>query len=276
MTHIGVVSYLNARPLVEGLLDSVGLRLSFDVPSRLAERLFAGEFAAALLPVVDVLRSRGRCEILSDSCIACDGETMTVRVFSQVPPHRVQMIRADADSHTSVALARVLWRELYGIDVQMRPLAGGVENAHQHEAVLLIGDKVVDPRRGSFAYETDLGGAWRQHTGLPFVFAVWAQPPGGAGEDGGRLAAMLSESRDRGVERAERIAEEQAARHGFSTAAAVRYLTRCLRFRLDERTIRGAEVFARHCRELGIVPSDGVMTWPGARAIGAPAEGRVR
>jgi chorismate dehydratase len=44
------------------------------------------------------------------------------------------------------------------------------------EAVLLIGDKVVDPTRAGYAYEVDLGGAWRQMTGLPFVFAVWASP----------------------------------------------------------------------------------------------------
>ncbi|MBK8914391.1 MAG: menaquinone biosynthesis protein [Phycisphaerales bacterium] len=276
MTHIGVVSYLNARPLVEGLADAPDLRLSFDVPSRLGERLFSGEFDAALLPIVDVLQARGRCEILPDACIACDGETMTVRVFSQTPPHRIRTIFTDADSHTSVALARVLWREMYGIDVELRPLTGGIEGAHQHDAVLLIGDKVVDPRRGSFAYETDLGGAWRQHTGLPFVFAVWTQITGTAAEDGEHLAALLSEARDRGVERAERIAEEQAGRHGFSAAAAVRYLTRCLRFRLDDRTMRGAELFARHCRELGIVPPDGVLTWPGAGVSGAAADGGVR
>jgi chorismate dehydratase len=85
------------------------------------------------------------------------------------------------------------------------------------EAVLLIGDKVVDPRRSGFAYEVDLGGAWRQHTGLPFVFAVWAARAAGAPGDWatapdrqlGERFEILAEARDRGVARAAEIAREQ-------------------------------------------------------------------
>ncbi|NJL30982.1 MAG: hypothetical protein HC898_04785, partial [Phycisphaerales bacterium] len=43
------------------------------------------------------------------------------------------------------------------------------------QAMLLIGDKVVthrpDPQR--YPFDVDLGQAWHQLTGLPFVFATW-------------------------------------------------------------------------------------------------------
>ena len=172
--RLGVVSFLNARPLIAGLAAEPGVRMVFDVPAALPGRLDRGEVDAALIPIVDVLRGGDRYRVVSDACIGCDGETMTVRVFSQVPPDRLRTLWVDADSHTSVALARVLWREIHGRDLELRRLDTSARGFDDLEAVLLIGDKVVDPRRGSFAYEVDLGGAWRQHTGHPFVFAVWA------------------------------------------------------------------------------------------------------
>jgi len=172
LIRLGAVSFLNARPLIEGLEGREDVELFYDVPARLPALLDAGRVDAALTPLIDVIRSAGRYRVVSDACIGCDGETMTVRIFSQVSPDRIRTLHVDGDSHTSVALARVLWRELHGRELELRPLDRS-QDVGQLESVLLIGDKVVQRRRG-FAYEVDLGGAWRQHTGLPFVFAVWA------------------------------------------------------------------------------------------------------
>ena len=60
-------------------------------------------------------------DVHSDACIGCDGETMTVRVFSQVPPDRIRALSVDPDSHTSVALARILWRDLYNREFELTP-----------------------------------------------------------------------------------------------------------------------------------------------------------
>ncbi|MCK4343504.1 MAG: menaquinone biosynthesis protein [Phycisphaerae bacterium] len=174
MLRLGVVSFLNARPLIDGLDESRGVRCVFDVPAALPARLDRREVDAALIPIVDLLRGNGRYRIVSDACIGCDGETLTVRVFSRVPPNRIRSLWVDPDSHTSVALAGVLWRQLFERDLILQPLAAPAAWPAEAEAVLLIGDKVVDPGRAGFGYEVDLGGAWRQHTGLPFVFAVWA------------------------------------------------------------------------------------------------------
>ena len=223
----------------------------------------------ALVPIIDVLRGGASRRVVSDACIGCDGETMTVRVFSQVPPDRVRTLWVDSHSHTSVALARVLWRILHDRDLELRVLEADMGGLDQHEAVLLIGDKVVDPRRGSFAYEVDLGGAWRQHTGLPFVFAVWAEKVGvGSSEGGCDVGALLCAARDRGVTRASEIAELHGPRAGWPVESARRYLTRCLVYKLDERAIEGADLFARLCGEAGLVPAGARVAWPG-REVGA-------
>ncbi|MGE0480309.1 MAG: menaquinone biosynthetic enzyme MqnA/MqnD family protein [Phycisphaerae bacterium] len=271
--RLGVVSFLNARPLVEGLAADPRVALRFDVPAQLPEMLRAGAVDAALVPIIDVLRGGGRLAVVSDAGIACDGETMTVRVFSQVPPDRVRTLWVDRDSHTSVALATVLWRELYNRRLELRsfdPRRDDFAALAEREAVLLIGDKVVDPRRGSFAYEVDLGGAWRQHTALPFVFAVWAvrapaAPPTVAAPHASAcsatapannptpLADLLSAARDRGVTRAAQIARQEGPAHGWPAALAERYLVRCLKYTLDERAQAGIDEFARRCAALGLL-----------------------
>lgn len=335
MLRLGVVSFLNARPLIAGLGPDCGVECLFDVPAALPARLDRGEVDAALIPMVDALRGSGRYRLVSDACIGCDGETMTVRVFSQVPPDRVRTLWVDPDSHTSVALARIVWRDLFNCDLDLRAFDPRRDDVSRLESVLLIGDKVVSPRRGSFAYEVDLGGAWRQHTGLPFVFAVWAvnadadlrdvaaglragrdvaaggppaasgvdancPPPCKAGVGGGSgahrhcddpavvppergdgadvpagLGMLLSAARDRGVARAADIAAEDGPPLGWPVEQAQRYLTRCLTYRLDERSIAGANRFARLCAEVGVVPAGSAIVWPeglvAAEASGAHA-----
>ena len=81
MKRLGVVSFLNSRPLIAGLAGDPRVELLYDVPARLPDWLYDGKVDAALIPIVDVLRSGGRCRVISDACIACDGETMTVRTL---------------------------------------------------------------------------------------------------------------------------------------------------------------------------------------------------
>jgi chorismate dehydratase len=270
--RLGVVSFLNSRPLIEGLDGDPRVSLAFDVPSRLADRLAGGEVDVALVPIVDVLRSAGALHVVSDACIGCDGETMTVRVFSQVPPHRITTLWVDGDSHTSIALATVLWRELFGQAIELRPFDARRQKAVECDSVLLIGDKVVRSRFNGFAYEVDLGGAWRSMTGLPFVFAVWAARADGlTDERRAEISELLSVARDRGLERGREIAERDGPPRWWPVDLAVRYLTHSLRYRLDERYMEGADRFAALCVQAGLVPVGAGIRWPGSVQAVRPA-----
>lgn len=251
-THtLGVVSFLNARPLIEHLLGREDLVIRPAVPSALSEMLARGDCAAALMPIVDFFRARGALRPLGDACIASDGETMTVRVYSRVPPDRVRRLCVDGDSHTSVILAQVVWRELYGAALEIaphhRPRTGdsqqtappmprdaGAPHAERPDpdndaAVLLIGDKVVTDAPRGFGFEVDLGAAWKHLTGLPFVFAAWYGPKD---SDLSGLATVLDAARDRGVADAERIARERAGQHGWPIETAVTYLRDVMKYRI--------------------------------------------
>jgi predicted solute-binding protein len=79
--RLGVVCYLNAKPLIAGLDRDPAIRMVHDVPSRLATLLDDGTVDAALLPVIDLVRHGRKWKVVSDACIGCDGETLTVRIF---------------------------------------------------------------------------------------------------------------------------------------------------------------------------------------------------
>lgn len=235
---LGVVSFLNALPLYAGLEGRPDVVVRPAVPSELHSMLFQPAADVALLPVVDYWQDRRRLQIVSDGCIASHGETMTVRVFSRVPPDRIARLYIDGDSHTSVALARLLWLELYGRRLELLPWRG--PQSPQAEAVLLIGDKVVCEAPRGFGFEVDLGAAWKHLTGLPFVFAVWC---GHVDQDHAAIAEILREARDDGVARAEAIAERYAGRHGWPVPLAVTYLRDTMRYTLTPDMSRAVEHF---------------------------------
>src|SRR5687767_13713672 len=155
--RLGSVSFLNATPLIYGLEDSRDLDLSLDVPSRLLEGLREGRYDVALLPVIDYQRMDG-LRLLTSGGIGCDGPTLTVRIFSPVPIAEVRVLACDTDSHTSVALARVLLAECYGVSPEFVPL-DRARRIDQPTATLLIGDKVVCQEPRDLPHQLDLGEA---------------------------------------------------------------------------------------------------------------------
>jgi len=254
-----VVSFLNARPLIEGLDAEPGVRLDYAVPSALAGMLRSGQVDVALIPVIDLARETGSggssddgttsWRRISDACIGSDGETMTVRVFSRVPPERMSTLHVDGDSHTSIALAQLLWSRYFKRRLTLVPLEG-VMTPGDCESVLLIGDKVVTKRPCRFPHEIDLGAAWKEWTGLPFVFAVWVLRADRAGDHWARL---LNDARDRGVARAAELAAKEGPALGWPVDLARQYLTERLIYTITPAAHKGMQRFLELAAEEGII-----------------------
>jgi chorismate dehydratase len=254
--RLGVVSYLNARPLIAGLEGDDDLELVYAVPSRLAGMLDEREVDVALVPVVDLLRRGDAWRIVSDACIGCDGETLTVRVFSRILPEEITRLHVDGDSHTSVALAQVLWREQHDRQLEVVRFQGN-ETVDQCHAVLLIGDKVVTRTLIDYDIEIDLGAEWKSLTSLPFVFAVWAAQ---RNADVAGLASRLAAARDRGVRAAPMIAEDVGPGMGWPVRLAQRYLMHRLRFTLGPRYLEAMQRFAGLMERHGVLSRLGEVT----------------
>jgi chorismate dehydratase len=207
--RVGSVSFLNAKPLIYGLESADDVALSLAVPSQLLEGLRSAVLDVALLPVIDYQQMLGLC-IVPSGGIGCDGETLTVRIFSKCPVTEIRTLACDTDSHTSVALARVIFAERYG----MRPVFVDWtrEEAQPCDAKLLIGDKVVCEEPPGFEHQLDLGSAWKDLTGMPFVFAVWTAR---SGVDLGDLPARLTAAKRAGLTHVREIVEQHAVRRGW-------------------------------------------------------------
>jgi chorismate dehydratase len=235
--RVGSVSFLNAKPLIHGLETAQDLELSLAVPSRLLEGLRTGALDVALLPVIDYQRMAGLC-IVPSGGIGCDGETLTVRIFSKCPVTQIKTLACDTDSHTSVALARVIFAERYGT----RPaLVDWTREERQPcDAKLLIGDKVVCEEPPGFEHQIDLGSAWRDLTGLPFVFAVWTAR---GGVDLGDLPERLEQAKRNGLASVREIVERHAVRRGWPAGLAMQYLTVYLKFDVGPRQLQAIKTF---------------------------------
>ena len=240
--RVSAVSFFNTVALIDGLADDPRVRLTRRVPSALIDDLRDGSADVALLPVIDYQRLPG-LTVIPAGGIGCDGPTLTVRLFSPTPIERTRVLAVDGDSHTSVALARVVLSRVYGLMPEVVPL----DRADADATRLLIGDKVITAAP-DLPYQVDLGEAWKTMTGLPFVFAVWT---GRAGFEPGGTAAILAAALRRGMGRVDRLVEQEALPRGWPADIARRYLTEYLKFDIGPRQLDAIRLFHRMAWEVG-------------------------
>lgn len=253
--RIGAVSYLNSKPLVQGLSEAVPeAHVSLDLPSRLADDLAAGKLDVALVPIVEYLR-QPEFRLISDACVACRGPVLSVKLYFRRPPGEVRLLALDEGSRTSAALAQVLLWNLHGTAPELTPLEiGATAEQADADAVLLIGDRAMQPPREEFCEVWDLGDRWCRWAELPFVFAAWVARPR-LPVDAVELAGTFQAVRDRGVRNIEAIASTYAPSLNITTAYARDYLTHNLHFSLGTSEQRAIEQFAELCRKQQLVGS---------------------
>ncbi len=256
---LGCVSYLNAKPLIEGLERSMDAAVHFAVPSGQLELLESGRVDIALCPVIDYYLSRRPLEIVPVGGIGCLGPTLTVRLYSQVPFQSITQIHADSDSHTSIALLRVI---LSQTQKSVPPISTYLTQRDKEsnnwrslpsvQSVLLIGDKVVTdhPDNNRYPYQMDLGDAWHRLTGLPFVFAVWMTREG---QSLGTLPDTLNHLRVANMSRISDIARRYAPAHCWPVGMATEYLGRYMRYDIGPRQLEAIGRFSAMAYHLGLI-----------------------
>jgi len=252
MRTIGSVSYLNARPLIDGLDADPGLRMIADVPSRLLPKLLNGSSDVALIPIIDYQNAPEDLCIVPSGAIGSDGETLTVRMFGSRPVAELENVAVDGDSKTSVALLNLIFNDVYGTNPRLFPVHHRPHPANLPagaDAILLIGDKVVNSAP-ELPYQLDLGEAWKRLTGMPFVFAAWTARPA---MDLGDLPQRLARRRDLNLRRIPKIAATHAVAAGWPIPLAEDYLGRLLRYDFGQRELKAVATFWERCHELGII-----------------------
>lgn len=249
--RIGAVSFFNSRPLLEGLEQVPQIDVARRVPSELRTLLEGRQVEAALLPTIDLQQSHLDLTVLPAGCIASSGTVLTVRVFSHVAAEKIRTVWADTDSHTSVALAQVLWHFLFKTELRVVPFTPGHSDVCEDaQAALMIGDKVVTAPPIGYDYQFDLGRMWFEMTGLPFVYAVWAAR---ADSDHEQLYRVLSAARRDGEENLHELAQKYGPVYGWPEDMATRYYTRNLEFDFTDAHREGLEEFFALAEEAGVI-----------------------
>jgi chorismate dehydratase len=166
---------LNTKPLLYGIQQSSvmeELELVIDYPSRIGDMLLRKEIDMGLVPV-SIIADMPEYYINGDFGIGSDGPVASVGIFSEVPMQEITRVLLDYQSRTSVQLARILLERYWKIRPEL--VNAGIDFQDQIRgttAAVVIGDRAFQQRMVSpFVY--DLGEAWKNMTGLPFVFAAW-------------------------------------------------------------------------------------------------------
>jgi chorismate dehydratase len=258
--RLGAVSYLNVRPLVHGLAarpDLVTLR--FDVPSVCASLLAEGAIDLGMVPSISYL-DRPADQVVPGVCIGSEGPVASVALFSPTPVREIRSIAVDTSSRTSAVLLRILCARHFGIDPAWVPhdpdLAGMLERA---DAALLIGDPALfaefpKPK----IRKIDLGEAWTDLTGLPFVWAFWAGRPDAADQE---IVNLLQQSAETGMRNSDTVADAYCAGRPDRQALARQYLRQNLMFRFTSRAQAGLEAYYREAASLGLVSAGGPVAF---------------
>lgn len=236
--RVAAVSYLNAQPLVLGLRQELGdaIDLSLHIPSHLPGLLASGAADIALLPVAAMPRIAG-ARLAADYGIAADGAVASVALFSQVPMDQIEEVLLDHQSCTSVALVQLLLRDVWKKKVRLIAAEPGyIGQIAGPRAGLIIGDRALLDG-GRFAHRWDLAAAWKEWTGLPFVFAAWCSTRALPHEFTNRFNA----ANEAGLLRMDDVI---AANAGAPFDAAA-YFRDNLRFRLDARMRKGLALFLK-------------------------------
>jgi chorismate dehydratase len=255
--RVGHIQFLNCLPLYWGLVHSGALLdvdLRRDTPDRLSDRLVEGDLDIAPISLVEYLRHADELTLLPDLAVGSDGPVMSCVLVSQLPLEQLdgELVSLGSTSRTTIELAKMLLEQRIG--VRPRYLTCPPDLAammFEGPAAVLIGDAALratlhdGPRLGLAVH--DMGAAWRDWTGLPMVFAVWAARRAFAADNPGLVKEVhdaFVRSREISLERVDEVAASAARWEDFDAAALVRYF-QTLDFSLGERQLAGLAEFAR-------------------------------
>ncbi len=270
VTRLGIIKYTNVAPLLHHLepaLTDFPVEFVRGVPTEINAALLEGRVDLANISVFEFLEHADSLRALPDFSVSVLGPVYSVNLFHTVPWQELngRTIAVTTHSATSVKLLETLLK-LDGINAKLERATQNLETLLEtYPAVLLIGDDALvewyrfcgpisettqmfglpntgQSSSGKTVQVTDLAESWYAHTGMPFVFAVWASradnpPPK-------ELVLAMRNSRRWGVGHLAEIAELEAARLKLPVRIVQHYLWN-FRYHLEAPDRAGLARFAQ-------------------------------
>lgn len=268
--RLGRIAYLNVWPLYESLIPAFpeGPDITYvpGHPSELNKALAEGSIDAAPASAFAYLARPDAFTLLPDLCIrAATGPIQSVLLLTpvplaQLPDHLARTkdpVLLSGASASSNALLKVLWHFAWKFPkarFETVPPGTGLQTG---KAFVEIGDlalgRYLDPPAGW--HVTDLGQAWYDFAGTPFVFALWIVREGLAGGKCDALGRMHTRlcAINRDLPRTLPDLVHAPTRPDWITPQALLSYLRVVNYDFDAPAQASLVLFAHHCRELGLI-----------------------
>jgi len=256
--RVGHIQFLNCLPIYWGLARTgtlLDLDLTKDTPDKLNDALVAGDLDIGPISALEFLKNAEDLVVLPEIAVGSDGPVMSCLIVSQVPLSALdgRRVALGSTSRTSVRLAQLLLEEREGVRPEYFTCPPDLPQMMQEaDAAVVIGDAALRaalhqaPELGLQVH--DLGQMWKEWTGLPFVFAVWAARREFLAEQPELVREVhraFLDSRDLSMEEVDKVCEQAARWEAFDEETFRRYYTEALDFSFGERQLTGMREFAR-------------------------------
>ncbi len=251
--RIGMVNFINTAALYEVWKETVHRpewRVVEAAPAELNRLLLAGDLDLGFVSSLEYAEHPEHYQLLAGLSISSTGAVGSVFLFSELPPERLdgEGLSLSPQSKTSNALIKIILEDFYGVRPEYR-LPGESCGAKGCRAQLAIGDQALRLKQaGHYPTVIDLGEVWQRHTGLPFVFAVWAVREEFRRRQGESLAAIhreLLRCTRQGRAELAAISRRVAPRVPMAETACLAYL-QGIELDLDPDKLRGLTLFCEH------------------------------
>ncbi len=275
--RLGRIQYLNVLPIyfaLEHLWGDNGFHLVAGTPAELNAKMRRGELDLGSISSMEYARYPQDYLLLPDLSISSRGPAGSVLLFSRVPFPELdgQTVRVSSASASGAALVKVLLTELFKVQpvYQQGPVTGG--GASEEAATLAIGDEALRLKaEGHWPYQLDLGAAWQELTGLPFVFGVWAVRRDFAGEHPEAVAALhrlLLNSKTWGLSALPFLSRLAGGRLGLSATQVLDYFQQ-LDYSLGPDHEKGLITFFQYLQDRGELNEMPVLAYLGGEGQGS-------
>jgi len=258
---VGRIHYINVLPVYHALEQTCGgngWQLVPGAPAELNGLLFRGELDLSGISSVEYGRHWREYLLLPQLSISTAGDVRSVLFFSRIPFSGLsgKEVVLSASSATSAALLKVLLYELFGVQPFYRTAPVRDHLPDGAYGLLAIGDEALRLRAtGRYPYFLDLGRAWHDLTGLPFVFGVWAVRRKFYNENPElvqRVHQALLESKAQGL-----AGLEDVCRHASTLVKMslpdLRHYFHLLNYDLEPRQQEGLSAFFRYLHHFGVL-----------------------
>ncbi|MGY8701346.1 MAG: menaquinone biosynthesis protein [Candidatus Poseidoniales archaeon] len=240
---IGRVAFLNCDPLYYGLAEK--WKVLAAPPAWLTGHLLRKDCLIAPIPAADWALNREKLILLPKLGIISDGPVGSVLLFGHREIKDMRDVALPTDSATSRRLLIYLLNK-QGFDPRPVQMGPDLESMLDRcDGALLIGDRALhQARMHPELVRMDLGKVWKDETGFPMVFAVFAahvDAPIKIVKSALNDLLAAKNSFEESTLR-EKIIAESSERSSFSIKRVEQYFEEVL-FDLDEKAVLGLELF---------------------------------